>query len=127
MSTAPKAPTPYQSLVASIASELDPNYEADPRDIPALTDAQLALVIYDEQYVALDSFSAVRYADILNSAVYLTEYEKALALWRAMRRAAHESAVDHLTADVNDELVKWRIPDGETDMDRAGHQLADFA
>lgn len=100
----------YKQLVAAIACDFDPAYEFDARDLPLLTDSQLAVTINHADWVALDCFNATFYADTLNSAVYLTEEEKALAFWREMGRAARESAKGVLTESINEELAKWREP-----------------
>lgn len=100
----------YRALVAAISCDFDPSYDVDARDLPLLTDDQLACVISHADWVALDCFNATFYADILNSAVYLTEEAKALAFWREMGRAARESAKGVLTESINEDLVKWREP-----------------
>lgn len=117
---ATKTPDQYKQLVTRIATDFDPNFEFDSRDLPMLSDDELALAIRHEEYVALDSFTAAFYADILNSAVYMTEEAKALAFWREMGRASRESAKDVLAESINEELQKWREPEALTQERRAG-------
>lgn len=110
----------YRALVVRLSTEFDADYQVDPRDLPLLSDSQLALAIAHADWVALDSFNATFYADILNSAVYLTEEAKALAFWREMGRASRESAKDVLAESINEELEKWREPEALTQERRAG-------
>lgn len=101
----------YRALIAGIACDFDPSFEFDARDLPLLTDSQLAVVVNHEECVALDSFTPSYYAEILDSAVYLTEEAKALAYWREMGRAVRESAKGVLAESINEHLAQWRTPE----------------
>lgn len=95
---------PYQLLVNRLACDFEHATEIAARDLGDISNSELALVIHQDDYVALDAFSADRYAEILDSAISLTEEAKAMALWRGLRTACMREALEKLARDITERL-----------------------
>lgn len=122
---------PYQRLVRSLADAFTPGDSVHSRDIPALNDDQLSVVLNHETEIGFDAASPSDWADILNSTVHVTHEERLAALGRHLRDAINREALDWLAADIETELDHRSEPylgsPAERAMDEAGHRATDFA
>lgn len=113
MSSPTSNKTPYEALVARIADQFVPGDMLWPADLQTLSDAELAVVIEHQDQVAIDAFRPIDYAEVLNSAVYLTEQSKAMAFWTHLRSSAQAVARHLLASDVNTVLHSRSEPVGD--------------
>lgn len=121
--------TPYRRLTDSMADCFTPGDCIRAEDLKPLTNPELAVAVSHDEYIFLNAVDPSLYADILDSAIYLTEEAKARAFWDRLRIAVANSAAEALHNGVNDELCLRAEPVDVTlrAMDQAGHRATDFA
>lgn len=122
--------TALKTLVAALADSHEPGDSIRPADLRELTDDELAIVINHDDGIAYDAARPADWADILNSAVYVTHAERSAALATNLREALHFEVRTFLAAEVN--TLLWERCEAflgsETDraMDLAGMRQEDF-
>lgn len=126
-----KAASPYQRLVREMADGFEPGDAIHARDIPALNDDQLSIVLNHENAIGFDAACPSEWADILNSSVHVTHLDRLMALGLRLREALNREALDMLAGDINIELWNRSEPSladpTARAMDNAGHRAGDFS
>lgn len=105
-----KSATPYQNLVRRLTDAFPACDDISPCDVPTLTDDDLAVILNHESGVGIDACEPAHWAEIFNSAVYVTKAEKDAALARIIRTALMREARNFLYSDINAELLRRNEP-----------------
>lgn len=119
----------YKALIGALADSFEPGDHIQARDLRALTDDEISVVLNHDESAGDDAYAPRVCAEIYNSVLYTTHAERVHALGKALDEGILMNVREFLARDVTTELWERQEATGDWRADAAeasGMRQADF-